>query len=86
MEPEGLTPHSQEPALNPYPEPHRSSPCPPSHFCKIDFNIILPNNAWVFRVVSSPQVSLPKPCMHLSSPPYVLYTLPISVFFTWSTE
>ena len=35
---------------------------------------------------SSPQVSSPKPCMHLSSPPYVLYHPPISFFLIWSPE
>jgi hypothetical protein len=40
MEPEGPLPHSQQPATCPYPEPDRSSPCPPSHFSKIRFNII----------------------------------------------
>ena len=29
----------------------------------------------VFQVSSFPQVSSPKPCMHLSSPPYVLHAL-----------
>ena len=29
MEPEGLSPHSQQPATSPYPEPDLSSPCPP---------------------------------------------------------
>jgi hypothetical protein len=42
MEPEDSLPHSQEPATCPYPEPYQSSPCPPSHFLKIHFNIILP--------------------------------------------
>jgi hypothetical protein len=37
-------------------------------------------------VVSFPQVSSLKPCMHLSSPPYVPHVLPISVFLTWSPE
>jgi hypothetical protein len=41
MEPGGSLPHSQEPATCPYPEPAQSSPCPPSHFLKIHFNIIL---------------------------------------------
>jgi hypothetical protein len=36
-----------------------------------------------FQVVSFPQVSPPKLCMHLSSPPYVLHVLPISVFLIW---
>src|SRR5215468_10498431 len=40
MEPEGSSPHSQGPATCPYPEPAQSSPCPPSHFLKINFNII----------------------------------------------
>ena len=34
-------------------------------------------------MISFPQVSPPKPCMHLSSPPHVLYALPISVFLTF---
>jgi hypothetical protein len=41
-----------------------------------------PIYAWVFQVVSFPQVSPLKPCMHLSSPPYVPHVLPISVFLT----
>ena len=32
-----------------------------------------PIYAWVFQVVSFPRVPQPKPFMHLSSPPYVLY-------------
>ena len=42
--------------------------------------------AWVFQVVSFPQVSPPKPCMQLSCTPYVLHALPISVFLAWSPE
>jgi hypothetical protein len=38
----------------------------------------------VFQVVSFPQVFPLKPCMHLSSPPYVPHVPPISVFSTWS--
>ena len=33
--------------------------------------------AWVFRVVSFPQFSPPKSCIHLSSPPHVLHAPPI---------
>jgi hypothetical protein len=43
MKPEGSLPHSQQPATFPYPEPYQSSPCPPSHFLKIHFNVILPS-------------------------------------------
>jgi hypothetical protein len=44
MEPEGSSPHSQQPSTCPYPEPDRSSLCPhPAHFSKIHFNIIFPS-------------------------------------------
>jgi hypothetical protein len=33
-----------------------------------------------------PQVSPPKPCIHLSSLPYVLHVLTISFFSVWSPE
>ena len=59
---------------------------PPSHFCNIHFNIILPSMTSIFQVASFPQVSPLKPCMHLSSLPYVLRALLISVFLTWSPE
>ena len=37
---EGSLPHSLEPATCPYPEPDKSSPCPPpSHFLNIHLNI-----------------------------------------------
>jgi hypothetical protein len=42
----------------------------PSNLSQVHFNIT-PIYAWVFQVVSFPQVSPLKPCMHLSSPPYV---------------
>jgi hypothetical protein len=35
-------------------------------------------------MVSFPQVSPPKPCMHLS--PYALHDPPISFFLIWSPE
>jgi hypothetical protein len=43
MEPECSLPHSQVPAICPYPEPARSSPYPTSYFLKIHLNIILPS-------------------------------------------
>ena len=43
MEREDSLPHSQEPPTRPYSEPVQSSPCPPSRFLKIRFNIILPS-------------------------------------------
>ena len=36
-----LSPHKQEPAICPYPQPHHSSACPPFCKFKIHFNIIL---------------------------------------------
>ena len=68
MEPEGSLPHSQKPTTRPYSESYRSSSCPPSHFLKILFNIIVSSNAWAFQIFSFPQVSPPKPWIHLSSP------------------
>ena len=67
MEPEGSLPHSQQPATCSYPEPAQSSPRlhipPPKDPSEY------PIYAWVFKVVSLPQVSPPKPCIDLSSPP-----------------
>jgi hypothetical protein len=83
MEPKGSLPYSQGPATCPYPEPDQSGLCPPPNLSKIHFNIVLPSNAWVFQVVSFPQVSPLKPSLHLSSPPYVPHVQPISVFLTW---
>ena len=42
---------------------------PTSYFLKIHLNIILPPTNWVSQVISFPQVSPPKPCIRLSSPP-----------------
>ena len=54
---------------------------PLPHILNIHFNIILPSNPvsskWSISFMSPP----PKPCIHLSSLPYMTYTQPISFFF-----
>jgi hypothetical protein len=79
MEPGGSLPHSQEPATCPYPEPAQSSPCP-IPLLEDPFEYYPPIYASVSRVVTFPQISPPKSCMHLSLPPYVLRAPPISFF------
>ena len=43
-----------------------------------------PPNAQVLQVVSFLQVSPPKLCMHIFSPPYMTHAPPISLSFIWS--
>jgi hypothetical protein len=82
MEPGGSLPYSQESATCPYPESAQSSPCPPSHFLKIRFNIILPptpgSPKW------SPSLRFPhqNPACTSLFPPHVLHSPPIS-FSIW---
>jgi len=59
---------------------------PPSYFPKVHFNIILPATPGSSNGVSFPQVSAPKPSMHLFSSPYVLHAPPVSFFSIWSPE
>ena len=86
MEPEGSLPHSQVPATCPYPEPARSSPYPHIPLPEDPFYYYPPIYAWVFQVVSFPQVSTPQPCVRPSSPPYVLHAPPISFFMILPAE
>ena len=58
---------------------------PTSHFLNIHLNITLPSTPrsykWFFH-----QIYIPKPCIHLSSLPYVLHAPPIPFFSIWSAE
>jgi len=45
-EPGSSLPHSQEPAIFPFPEPDQSSSCPPSHLLNFHLNIILTSKPW----------------------------------------
>jgi hypothetical protein len=47
-ESEGSSPHSQQPANGPYPEPRESTPHPPTNLPKVHFNTILPSMPWSF--------------------------------------
>ena len=67
MEPKDSLPHSQVPATCPYPEPARSSPCPHTTSRR---SILILSSLLCLGLPSGllPQVSPPKPCVHLSSP------------------
>jgi hypothetical protein len=80
MEPESSLYHSQVPETCPYPVPARSSPYPYIPLPEDPFKYYPPIYAWVFQVVSFPQVTPPKPSMHFSPPPYMLHALPFPFF------
>ena len=86
MEPEGSLPHSQIPATCPYPEPARSSPYPPHPTSWRSILILSSHLRLGLPSGSFPQVSPPKPCIRLSTPPYALHALPISLFSILSPE
>jgi hypothetical protein len=48
-QPEGSSPHSQQPATDPYPEPDESTPHPPTSLPKVHFDPILPSTTWSFK-------------------------------------
>ena len=52
---------------------HLSLSLPTSQFLQIHLKYYPPIYAWVSQAVSFPQVSPPKSCVRLSSPPYVLH-------------
>jgi hypothetical protein len=45
-EPEGSSPHPQQPATVPYPQPGESTPQPPTNLPKVHFDPILPSMPW----------------------------------------
>jgi len=84
MEPEGSLQHSQVPATCPHREQIDPVHTPTYYFLEIHLNIILPFTC-VSQVVSFLQVSPPKHCIRLSSPPYKLHAHPILLFSILST-
>ena len=76
-EPEGSSPHSQEPHTCPYPEPDQSCPCFPNPLIENTFYCYPLIYAWVFQLVSFPEVYPPKHCTHLSCLPCGLHTPPV---------
>jgi hypothetical protein len=48
-ESEGSSPHSQQPANDPYPESAESTPHPPNNLPKVHFDTILPSTPWSFK-------------------------------------
>ena len=83
MEPDGSLPHSQMPATCPILSQFHPVHTPKFYFLKIHLNIIPLICAWVSQAVSFPQVSTPKHCIRLSSPPYVLHAT--SILFSQKT-
>jgi hypothetical protein len=67
MEPECLLPHSKVPETCPYLKPDQPLSWPPCNFLSIHRNIFF-IHAWIFLIVSSPQVSPPNPVY--TTPPY----------------
>jgi hypothetical protein len=78
MEPEGSLSHLQVPTTCLYPKPDQSSPCP-IPLSEDTSYYYPPIYALVIQVVSFPRCSPPKPCIHLSSPSYILHAPPISI-------
>ena len=77
--------HSQKPTTWPYLKPDQSSHCRPNSIPDEPSKYYPPSHAWVFQVVSLPQVSPQNPSIHLSWHPYVLHDHPISFFSSVTT-
>jgi hypothetical protein len=50
QEPEGSSPHSQQPATGPYPEPVESNPHPQTNLPKIHSDPFLPPTLWFLKI------------------------------------
>ena len=73
------------PSTCPYPEPAWSSPCHHIPFPEDPSNYP-PIYVRVFQVVSFPQVSPSKLCIHIYSPTHMLHAPPNSFFSIWSPK
>jgi hypothetical protein len=74
QEPEGSSPHSQQPATGPCPETVESNPHPPKPVSLR--SILIPTYALVFPVVSFLRAFPPKPCTLFSPLPCVPHARP----------
>ena len=89
MEPKGSLRRLQVPATCPYSEPDQARPYPPPYpipLLEDPSYYYPPIYAWVFQVVSFPQVSPPKPYMHLSSPTGHLILLSLITWIMFGEE
>jgi hypothetical protein len=94
-EPEGSSPHSQQPANDPYPEPGESTPHPLSQCPWGPFDPILPSILWslewalFFRLShqNPVQVSPPSHACHMPCPPHSsLFYLPNNIWWWQITK
>jgi hypothetical protein len=81
MESEGSSPYSQQLATCSYPEPEQSSPCPPSYFPEIHFNITLPSTPGSSKWSPSPRFP-DQNLVRISSLPHTCY-MPCPSRFSW---
>jgi hypothetical protein len=75
-EPEGSSPHSQQPANGPYPEPAESTPHPPNQSPQGPFWSHPPIYALVFQVVYFFRVFWPKPMRPIQFQPLLVLLYP----------
>jgi hypothetical protein len=85
-EPEGSSPHSQQPANVSYPEPGESTPHPPTNQAQDPFWSHPPIYALVFQVVSFPWAFLPKPSTCFCLVPCVQHVPPTSITKIMATK